>query len=216
MRSFRKYLSRSVLLVLGFTVMVFFLILCCDQLVEREASGLTFDKAEDIPFRKVGLVLGTKRFSGGRENLFFRYRMEAAAELFHSGKVAHLLVSGDNSKKDYDESSDMRSALIGLGVPDSCITSDFAGLRTLDSVVRCKLIFGVDSVTIISQKFHNERALFLAAHQRMKAIAFNAKEVPMHYAVKTRFREWFARVKAVLDAYVFNTGPEFLGKKETL
>ncbi len=167
-----------------------------------------------IPSRKVGLVLGaSKQTSRGTSNLYFTYRIQAAYQLFKAHKVQYLLVSGDNHIKGYDEPSDMRDALLALGVPDSCIVLDYAGFRTLDSVVRCEEVFGEDSVTIISQEFHNQRAVFIANKSHLSAIAFNAHEVNKNYSLKTRIREYFARVKCILDLYVLGTSPKFLGDK---
>jgi SanA protein len=173
-----------------------------------------YTDVNEIPFRKVGLVLGaSKKTIRGTNNFYFSYRILAAYELFKAHKVQYLLVSGDNHIKEYDEPSDMREALIALGVPDSCIVLDYAGFRTLDSVVRCNEVFGGDSITIISQEFHNQRALFIANKNNVQAIGFNAKDVNQNYSFKTRLREYFARVKCVLDIYVLYTSPKFLGKK---
>ena len=167
-----------------------------------------------IPSRKIGLVLGTsKNNSRGTSNLYFSYRIQAAFQLYKAHKIQYLLLSGDNHMEGYDEPSDMRDALIALGVPDSCIVLDYAGFRTLDSVVRCAEVFGEDSVTIISQVFHNQRALFIANKMRIHAIGFNAKEVNKHYSFKTQMREYFARVKCVLDIFILHTTPKFLGSK---
>ncbi|MBK8368326.1 MAG: YdcF family protein [Bacteroidetes bacterium] len=173
-----------------------------------------YTDVNEIPFRKVGLVLGaSKKTIRGTNNFYFSYRIQAAYELFKAHKVQYLLVSGDNHIKGYDEPSDMREALIALGLPDSCIVLDYAGFRTLDSVVRCNEVFGEDSITIISQEFHNQRALFIANKNNIQAIGFNAKDVNQNYSFKTRLREYFARVKCVLDIYVLYTSPKFLGKK---
>ncbi len=167
-----------------------------------------------IPARKVGLVLGaSKTTSRGTGNLYFNFRIQAAYNLYKTGKVKFLLLSGDNHIKGYDEPSDMREALLELGVPDSCIVLDYAGFRTLDSVVRCKEVFGEDSITIVSQEFHNQRALFIANKNNINAIAFNAQEVNKNYSFKTRVREYFARVKCVMDIYLLYTSPKFLGEK---
>jgi SanA protein len=167
-----------------------------------------------IPSRKVGLVLGaSKQTSRATSNLYFTYRMQAAYQLFKAHKVQYLLVSGDNHVKGYDEPSDMRDALLALGIPDSCIVLDYAGFRTLDSVVRCDEVFGEDSVTIISREFHNQRAVFIANKSHISAIAFNAQEVNKNYSFRTRIREYFARVKCVLDIYLLGTSPKFLGDK---
>jgi SanA protein len=170
-----------------------------------------YNNIKDIPENKVGLVLGTSKTARWGPNLFFKYRIEAAVALFKAGKIKHIIVSGDNHIKEYNETEDMRLALMDAGVPDSCITMDYAGFRTLDSVVRCEKIFGQKKFTIISQPFHNERALFIAKGNGLECVGFNAKDVPRHYSLKTKFREYFARAKCVLDLYVLHTGPKFLG-----
>ncbi len=189
------------------------LFICNSWIISNTKTQLYTD-VNKIPFRKVGLVLGaSKKTVRGTDNLYFSYRIQAASQLFKAQKVQYLLVSGDNHIKGYDEPSDMREALIALGVPDSCIILDYAGFRTLDSVVRCNEVFGEDSITIISQEFHNQRALFIANKNNIQAIAFNAQEVNKNYSFRTRVREYFARVKCVLDIYVLYTSPKFLGKK---
>ena len=103
--------------------------------------------------------------------------------------------------------------MIALGIPEDHIVLDYAGFRTLDSVERCKAVFQEDSITIISQEFHNLRALFIADHKKVDAIAFNAEKVGESYGFKTQLRERLARVKAVLDIYILNTKPKFYGEK---
>lgn len=181
--------------------------------VKNSARGRLYSNAAITPVTNVGLVLGTSRSVKGRPNLYFRYRIEAAAALFHEGKVKHLIVSGDNHQAGYDEATDMRDALVAAGVPDSCITLDYAGFRTLDSVVRCKYVFGQTAIVVISQRFHNERALFIAQRYGINAIGFNAQDVPANYSWRTTLREYVARLGAVADLYVFHTKPKFLGKK---
>jgi SanA protein len=130
--------------------------------------------------------------------------------------VQHIVVSGDNSTEYYDESTAMKEALVLIGVPDSVITLDYAGFRTLDSVVRCKWVFGQSEIIVVSQEFQNERALFIANHYGINAVGFNAKDVPNRYGFKTMLREYLARVKAVLDIYVLNTQPKFPGPPEPI
>ncbi len=190
------------------------LLMICNYWINTSTTAQLFDDAAKIPSRKVGLVLGaSKNTNRGTHNLYFDFRMQAAAKLFKLKKVQYLLLSGDNHIKGYDEPSDMREALLELGIPDSCIILDYAGFRTLDSVVRCNEVFGEDSITVISQEFHNQRALFIANKNNIHAIGFNAEEVNRNYSLKTRIREYFARVKCVLDIYLLHTSPKFLGNK---
>ena len=167
-----------------------------------------------MPHRRVGLLLGCpKMLSHGRRNFFFRYRIEAAARLFQAGKVDCLLVSGDNLSDGCTEAADMQESLIAAGVPAGKICCDFAGLRTLDSVVRAREIFGQTELTIISQEFHNERAIFIAKRHGLDAIGFNARMPGGFHGFMSLCREQLARVRAVLDAYLLDTQPRFLGEK---
>jgi SanA protein len=144
--------------------------------------------------------------------LYFDYRIEAAAALFHAGKIDFIIVSGDNRKEDYDEPEQMMVDLMEFGVPEQKIFKDKAGIRTLDSVIRAKKVFGLNKFTIISQKFHNERAIYIAEKNGMDVIGFNAKDVTKSYGFKTNLREKMARVKVVLDI-VFGIQPKVLEKK---
>ncbi len=188
-------------------------ILGLDKLVEKTSSESLYNSTTEIPYNKVGLILGTgKILSNGRINLYYKYRIEAAVRLFKSGKVDFILVSGDNSTKYYDEPSTIKKDLIKNGIPANRIYLDYAGFRTLDSIVRCKEVFGQSSITVISQQFHNERAIFIAGHKDIQAVGYNAQDVNRHYGLKTRLREKLARVKMILDL-IFRKKPKFLGDK---
>ncbi|XBC25745.1 ElyC/SanA/YdcF family protein [Leminorella grimontii] len=182
---------------------------------EREIVGATeaqiYDSVEDIPARKVALVLGAKP-----NNRYFTRRIDAAAELYHAGKIQWLLVSGDNGKKHYDEPSAMQRALMEKGVPKGAIFCDYAGFSTLDSVVRANKVFGENDFIIVSQQFHNQRALYLARQYGIDAIAYNAKDLPSGRGKYTRMREKLARVSALLDSRVLHRQPKFLGPSVTI
>lgn len=207
---YRKWTFRIVILG-AFLVLLF--IFAAGWLVERSANGKVFNETAEIPYNKVGMLLGTgKILRTGHINLYYKYRIEAAAKLYKAGKIDFILVSGDNSTKYYDEPSTIKKDLIKLGVPSQKIFLDYAGFRTLDSVVRSKEIFGQSNITIISQQFHNERAIFIASQKGINAIGFNARDVSTNYGFKTSLRERFARVKMILDL-VFGKKPKFLGEK---
>ena len=176
-------------------------------------SQQCYENVAAIPQRKVGLLLGTiKVLKNGRVNRFYQYRLEAAVALYKAGKISYILVSGDNSTENYNEPEVFQADLIAAGVPPERIYLDYAGFRTLDSVVRCDKVFGERSFTVISQPFHNERALFLADAYDLDAVGFNAKEVALRLGFKVIVREYFARFKAFLDIYIFHTSPKFLGE----
>ncbi len=185
-------------------------------LVERAARGRTWSETGAIPARRVALVLGCSRFAGRYRNLFFDYRVDAAARLFHAGKVEYIVVSGDNHVRGYDEPQDMKDALVQARVPAERIYCDYAGFRTLDSVVRVREIFGQRAVTVVSQKFHNERAIFIAQHRGVDAIGFNAREVDAYDSFSTKCRELFARANTLLDLFVIRREPKFLGQRVLL
>ncbi len=182
-----------------------------DRAIHRTTRDRVHRSVAEVPATEVALVLGTSRtVAGGRRNLFFDARIRAAAELFHAGKVDGVLVSGDHSRVDYDEPSAMKEELVRLGVPAGLVTRDHAGLRTLDSVVRARRVFGLSRVVIVSQAFHCERALFLADREGLAATALAADPIGGFFGAKVRVRETLARVKAVLDV-VLGTEPRFLG-----
>jgi SanA protein len=179
--------------------------------IPHDTESFVFDTVDSVPPQKAVLVLGAARYLGDRQNLYFTYRIQAAKELYEAGKVKVFIVSGDNSRKDYNEARDMRDALVEVGIPDSIIHCDYAGLRTLDSVVRMKEIFGQDSFIVVSQKFHNERAIFLARHYDLTAYGYNAKDVALsRLSYRTKIREVFARVKVFVDIAT-GKGPKYLG-----
>ena len=177
-----------------------------------QCRNLAHDETAALPHRKVALVLGCSRtLADGSANYFFTYRMDAAAELIKSGKVDYLLVSGDNRRHSYDEPTMMKEALIARGVPSDRVVCDFAGLTTLDSVVRAKAVFGQPQITIVSQRFHTERAIYLARAYGIDAVGYNARDVPLPAAPRTYTRELLSRVRAVLDANILHRQPRHLG-----
>jgi len=180
----------------------------------KSCSAAVYRDVSKLQSRDVGLVLGTVRLlRSGSVNPHFQARIEAAAELYRQGKVRHLLLSGDNHRRGYDEPTDMKEALLAKGVPESAMTLDYAGFRTLDSVVRAKKVFGQTKLTMITDDFHAPRAVFLSRHFGIDAVAFSAEPVSMNRSIRSRVRELAARVKAVLDVYVLHTGPKFLGER---
>ena len=181
--------------------------------IEYATDDYVTSRITKLPNEKVGLVLGTsKSLRNGNKNPYFFNRIEAAEELFKSGKIKYIIVSGDNPTKYYNEPEDMQNELIARGIPKTKIFLDFAGLRTLDSVVRAKEIFGQTSYIIISQRFHNERAVFLAQKKGIEAYGYNAKDVGKKAGFKTNVREYFARVKVFWDLF-FGVDPKFGGSK---
>jgi len=205
--------KKRIVLFLVIVLSPIILMIIANHSIEKNAREKTFSEVSTIKKNRVGLVLGTaKVLQNGRINLYFKYRIEATVALYKKGKIDFVLVSGDNGNKNYDEPTDFKNELIKNGIPANKIFLDYAGFRTLDSVVRAKEIFGQVSITIISQKFHNERAIYLAEKKGIAAVGFNAKDVTARYGLKTRIREYFARTKVFLDI-LFGVQPKFLGDK---
>lgn len=201
-----RYALIIFVLLLGF-------ILFSNYWVKKQSATFLYESIDKIPKNKTGLVLGTvKNLANGNTNPYFQFRINAAVKLYKAGKINKIIVSGDNHRADYNEPEDMQKALIQQGIPKNNIYLDFAGFRTFDSVLRSKAIFQQDEITIISQKFHNQRAVYIAQQKGIKAIAFNAKDVGNQFGFKTKLREIFAKVKVIIDLHLINKKPKFLGE----
>ncbi len=185
----------------------------CDIKIKEFSSPYISKDFNVLPSKKVGLLLGSsKLLKSGNPNPYFNYRIEAAVELFNAKKVSHIIVSGDNSIDSYNEPLDMQQALIAKGIPDSCIILDYAGLRTLDSMLRLEDIFCQTECIVISQTFHLERAIYLARKNNILAFGYPAKDVNAATGIRTQIREKFARLKAALDV-TFHKKAKFGGEK---
>ena len=184
-------------------------VLWCNVWIVVSTKSRVHDQVASIEPRDVGVVLGTSKKSGpDTPNRHFENRMAAAAALYHEGRVARLLVSGYRDSEYYDETRDMIAKLRQLGVPAEVILADDRGARTLDSIVRVREVFGFDLVVIISDDFHVNRALFIADRSGLEAIALRSEAVDYGDSRKVRMREYFARVKAVLDLYLYSPRTE--------
>lgn len=183
--------------------------------VALASEGRVYRTVEAVPVNRVGLLLGTSPFMvGGRLNPFFEHRIRAAVDLLRAGRIEYILASGDNEHRTYNEPAHMKRALMAAGVPESRIVLDFAGFRTLDSVVRASVVFGQERFTVISQEFHTHRALYIARRYAIDAVAFVAEGVEGYTGVRMYLREQLARTLAVLDVQVLGTQPRFLGDPE--
>ncbi len=206
----RKRLTRLILMII---LLALGLVIFANVRINRHTRDRVYSDVKTIPYNKAGLLLGTSKYvSSGQINLFFKNRIDAAVELYKAGKIKKIVISGDNSRSDYNEPQDMKDELVKRGVKAGDIYLDYAGFRTYDSVYRMKAIFGQQSFTIISQEFHNRRALYIASSLGLDAVAYNAAEVGAHNSFKTKLREKFARVKVLLD-FAFGKKPKFLGEK---
>lgn len=209
----KKLIKNTIkIFLLLFVAGIIFVIWSNFTIKDQTKNFVTSDLSK-LPTEKTGLLLGTsKTLSNGAPNAYFVNRIEAAEQLFKSGKIQNIIVSGDNSQKDYNEPEEMKNELIKAGVPAERIFEDFAGFRTLDSVVRAKEIFGQNSYIIISQQFHNERAVYLARKNGIEAFGYNAEDVNKYAGIKTNAREKLARAKVFWD-FIFGVEPKFGGEK---
>ena len=197
---------------LGCVLLVAVVILVCNLLVIGASSGKTYDDVNKIPANRYGLLLGTSPITRfGAHNLYFDARIKATADLYKAGKINKVIASGGNyvGKEKYgcDEPAAMRDSLVNLGVPADSIILDYDGQRTLKSFDNAKKVYGLDKLTIISQKYHNSRSLYLAKHFGIDAVAYNADEPNLKtHKIKNHVREYLARVKMFIDIMRYGGG----------
>lgn len=193
----------------GFAVVCLALMLICNQIVVNNAEGKVFSDIDSLKYNKVGLLLGTTPQAriGRITNYFFIYRIDAAEQLYKTGKIEKILISGDeNSLDGINETECMRDSLVARGVPANAIFLDGKGYRTINSVINANKVYGLKSFTVISQKFHNERAIYQAEHLGLDVEnlqAYNAKMPKSRRAFLTTIREYFARVKMFIDIMTY-------------
>lgn len=210
-RRLRRLLWWSLLL---FAVVV----VLANRWVINSSDSYLYSNAAQLPQNDVGIVLGTSSYTrDGDSNPQFHARVAAAAELYRLGKVKHLIVSGANPDSTYNEPRRMWQELTKAGIPAKDITMDFAGFRTLDSLARASQVFGLTRCTIITQRYHAYRAVFLGKKLGIRPVAFIAPIAPgKDQGPRNPPREIFARLKAVLDLFVLQTQPKFLGQPEPI
>lgn len=200
-------------IAISFFVLCSLAIVIANFIINQNGKTKVFTDVTKIPKNKVGLLLGTSKIlEDGTKNLHYNYRVDAAETLYKAGKVDVILISSSYESKYNDNPKDFKKALIERGIPEQKLFLDYNGIRTLSSVVSLHQVYQVKNVTFISQKFHNERAIYLAEHFGINAIGFNAQDVTNVLGFKTQTREYFARVKVFLD-FFFGLKPDFLNSK---
>ena len=208
-------ISRIFKIIIRLSFFSVLFVLLCNLWVVFSIRKYNYFVVDQLPSNDVALVLGTSKYNeNGSFNLYFKYRMEATARLYKEGKIKQIILSGNNDSEYYNEPSDMRKALIELGIPENVMILDYAGVRTFDSVIRCKEVFGHQNFTIISQNFHNARALYIARNEGITAISFAAQDVPAGYSLRTLLREYLARPKAVLDVHLLRPDADITSNVE--
>ncbi len=181
------------------------IILICNIWIVFTTKKKIYYFSESLPPNDYGLVLGTsKKTSNNKENLYYKYRIEAAAKLYFEGKVKKLILSGNNDSQYYNEPRDMQKSLQAKGIPSDVMILDYNGFRTYDSMIRAKKVFDQKNVTIISQPFHNHRALYICLHNDISAVSYAAQDVPTMYSLKTIFREYLARPLTLVDVHLLS------------
>jgi SanA protein len=196
------------LLVLGFAAVTLALLSWfAERRLDRYAAASIASDPAGVSPADVALVLGAAPIGPeGGPNRYFEYRLDAAAALWRAGKVRYLLVSGERRPPDYDEPTAMRAGLLARGVPAGAIYRDFGGVRTNDSVLRARDVFGQRRIVVVSQRFHLSRAIFLAHEAGLEASGFEARDVARAYSIFTELRRYPSALRAWWDAW-FDTPP---------
>ena len=196
----KKTLKHALWVIMAIMGVALAIVSVCEISVYSASKERVYADVEKIPHREVGLLLGTNpKGRRGGANMFYNHRIDAAVALYEAGKVDRFIISGAKKGSDYDEPQAMREALVARGVPDSILILDGQGFHTIESIVRAKEVYEVDSVTIISQEFHNRRSLYMAKHNGLDAIAYNAANTTiLRWRIIMFLRERASRVKAVL------------------
>ena len=206
MKKFLRILRKSFFGLFVFLIINYFYI-------HFNTTRYVYDNLQEVPKTKVGMVLGTSKYTVKKShNLFYKYRLHAAEDLYKNGKIDYILISGDNSTKYYNEPETMKKDLIKSGIPADKIVLDYAGFRTYDSVLRAKKVFGLDTLLVISQDFHIRRAIFIGRKNNMEIIGYKAKSPGGKSRFKILLREMFARALAVWDVLT-GKQPKYLGEK---
>lgn len=185
-----------------FITLTFFalLVLISNAYINHKAKAFLYSSAESLPVSKYGLVLGTNKYlAKGGTNRYFEERVRAASHLYAIGKISQIIISGHTESRYYDEPGQIKKELISSGVSPIDIIVDTTGDRTYLSILNLKASGITDSVTIISQKFHNQRAVFLAEEHGIKAFGFNIPDKLSKTNYKTYLREVFAKTVAFLE-----------------
>ena len=181
--------------------------------ITKMGNKYCYSSVDSIPYNRCALVLGTSKYlSNGHRNRYYADRIKASVKLYNSNKIDYIIVSGDNRNRSYNEPINMYNDLVAAGIPGRKIILDYAGFRTLDSVVRGKEVFGQDKFTIVSQSFHNQRAIYIARKKGIEAVAFNSEDPTENFDFKVQIREIAARMLMLLDMMTAKQ-PHFLGEK---
>ena len=186
-----------------FLVGLIVLILGSYAFVSISSSKFIYTEINSMPKKEYALLPGTSRLmDNGDINLFFKNRCDAVVELWKSKKIDKIIISGDSANANYDEVAWMQQELIINGIPDSVITLDKFGYNTKASILYCKK-HEIKDLIFVSQRFHNQRAIVLSKMMGINTLGYNAKPVYTSYGIRVMIREWFAKVKLIMELIVF-------------
>lgn len=181
-------------------IIIIFILLLNSLFIDYRTQSIIFNTTQNAPSHTVWLVFGTSKLTPeGTPNIFFTTRINRATELYKSGIIKYILVSGDNSKKSYDEPTDFQQALIEKGIPKQDIVLDYAWFSTWDSVARATSVFNAPDLLLISQRFQVQRALMACIYFKLDCHAIPAKDIPFSVAPRVYLREYGARLKLWYD-----------------
>jgi len=198
---FKNFYGLCWILLLSFILFI----IVCNRRINNFAQPYTYHSINKIPYNDFGLLLGTSQFTrNGEINSYSKFRIEAAVDLFRVKKIKYIIVSGAKEKY-YNEPLYIKNELIEAGIPPNVIITDNYGFRTLESILRCQKIYGQNKFTVISQEFHNTRAVYIARNFGIEAIAYDAIDTKFNSDIKTYMRELLARVKALLEVHFLDT-----------
>ncbi len=192
-----------VILILGGLLVLAGLVIVCSAWIIYRTQSAIYNDLQQVSPSTYGLVLGTSpKRTDGVASVFFNKRIEAAALLYKQGKVQYLILSGTHDRQYYNEPVAMQKALLKRGVPQEAILLDIEGNNTLASIKRAKKVFGLNKLTIITQRFHGYRAMYISHCCGVKAFVFAAENAGPFAITRTLIRELLARVKVLIDLHV--------------
>ena len=189
-----------------------FAFLFINRHVDKYAADYSYTDIESIPQADAIMVLGALVHDDGKPSPVLRERLDNAFELYSAGKSDKIILSGDHGTKEYDEVNVMKEYMMDKGVPRENLFLDHAGFNTYDSMYRGKEIFLVDSLLIATQRFHINRAVFIARKLGIEAYGYPVDLWIDYYDKEYGTREKLAKVKAFADITITKREPKFLGK----
>ncbi len=201
--------KKIIAFIIAVIIFILLVIISCDFYARQKAEPYIYRSVDAIPYNEVGMVLGVSKTVGKISNEYFLNRINTAVKLYNAKKIKYIMISGAKCPyRNYNEMEDMHNSLVERGIPPDVIIQDGAGYRTLDSIVRAKKLLNMKKFTIISQHFHNTRAVYIAKFYKLDVVAIDAPDCGLFYwELQTFMREHLAKVKMILDLHLLKTKP---------